>query len=372
MKPTLRPILALVTMLACALSFEPAARAEKIRDLCEVSGARDNQLVGFGIVTGLAGTGDDLSVPFAAQSVLSMLRRLGLQVDPKQLRLRNVAAVMVTATLPPFAKPGTKLDVNVSSVGNARALTSGVLVQAVLKGPDQRTYAVAQGPVLLGGFEAKGGTGSSVKQGSTTSGRVPGGAIIEREVTAQITDRGAIRFDLRTPGFAVAARIAEAIEKKLGAGSASAEDGGGVSVKIPDAKKGRLVELIAEIEELEVIPVRKARVVINERTGTIVAGGDVRLAPAAVVHGNLTIVVREAPQASQPQAPFGQTGSTVVVPKSDLDTKEPQQVTYMNGSPSLAEVASALGLLGLAPRELAGVLQALRSAGALEAEVVVQ
>ncbi|MBK6697901.1 MAG: flagellar basal body P-ring protein FlgI [Myxococcales bacterium] len=364
-----------VLALAVVLFWPGSARADKIRDLCEVNGARDNQLVGFGIVTGLAGTGDDLSVPFAAQSVLSMLRRLGIQVDPKQLRLRNVAAVMVTATLPPFAKAGTHLDVAVSSVGNARSLSSGVLVQAVLKGPDQKTYAVAQGPVLLGGFDAKGASGSSIKSGSTTSGRVPEGAIIEREVVGQIVDKGQLRFDLRTPGFAVAARIAEAIDKKLGKGTAQASDGGAVVVRVPDTKKTRIVELIAEIEELEVVPVRKARVVINERTGTIVAGGDVRLAPAAVVHGSLTVIVRETPEVSQPTAPFGK-GSTAVVPRTEIETKEGgpsgPSVTYMGGSPTLAEVASALGLLGLSPRELAGVLQALRGAGALEAEVVVQ
>lgn len=363
----------LASIIAVSAAIAPPAHAEKLRDLCDISGARENQLVGFGIVTGLAGTGDDLSVPFAAQSVLSMLRRLGIQVDPKQLRLRNVAAVMVTASLPPFAKPGTKLDVNVSSVGNARSLVNGVLVQAVLKGPDQKTYAVAQGPILLGGFEAHGGSGSSVKQGAVTSGRVPSGAIIEREVATQITDRGTLRFDLRNPGFAVASRIAEAIDKKLGAGTASAPDGGGVVVKVPEDRSARVVELIAELEELEVTPVRKARIVINERTGTIVAGGDVRLAPAAVVHGNLTIVVKETPTASQPIAPFS-GGTTVVTPRTEIETKETGQgqVAFMHGAPSLAEVASALGLLGLAPRELAGVLQALRSAGSLEAEVVVQ
>ena len=349
-----------------------SARAEKLRDLCDVSGARDNQLVGYGIVTGLTNTGDDISVPFTAQSVLSLLRRLGLQVNPTQLRLRNVAAVMVTATLPAFAKPGTKIDVNVSSVGNARSLTGGVLVQAVLKGADGRAYAVAQGSLVIGGFEAHGASGSSVKANVTTSARIPEGALVEREVQSSFVQNGTMKLELRNPGFAVAAKITDAVNQKLGNGAASAVDGGAVVVRVPAAYQNNPVGLVAALEELEVTPVRRARVVINERTGTIVAGGDVRLSPAAVVHGGLTIVVKETPAVSQPTAPFGQ-GTTVVVPQSEIQTSEgDKSVTYVPAQPTLADVASALGALGLSPRELASVLEALRAAGALEAEVVVQ
>jgi flagellar P-ring protein precursor FlgI len=367
-----RPWLLFIVALALALSARDA-QAERLRDLVNVYGARDNQLIGYGLVTGLAGTGDDVSVPFTAQSILALLRRLGVQADPTQLRLRNVAAVMVTATVPAFAKPGTKIDVTVGSIGNARSLSGGILVQTVLKGPDQKSYAVAQGSILLGGFEAHGSTGSSAKTGAVNAGRVPEGAIIEREIaTSLVVNNDHIRFELRNPGFGVAARIAAAIDAKLGAGTAHAADGGAIDVRASATQQEHLVEYVAQIEDLEVVPVRRARVVINERTGTIVAGGDVRLNPAAIVHGNLTIVVREAPTPSQPTAPFGK-GTTVVVPRSEIETSEERkQVAYLAGEPSLADVASALGSLGLSPRELASVLESLRSAGALEAEVEVQ
>lgn len=363
-------VLALFTALVCLVSPREA-RAERLRDLVDAGGARDNQLVGYGLVTGLAGTGDDVTVPFTAQSVLSMLRRLGVQVDSPQIRLRNVAAVMVTANLHAFAKQGTKLDVTVASVGNARSLSGGMLVQTVLKGADQKTYAVAQGSLVLGGIDARGASGSSVKQGSLTSGRIAEGAIVEREVAANILEGGALRLELRNPGFTVASRIAEAVNQKF-PGAASALDGGVVKVKVPAGFETKPVELMAALEDLEVVPVRRARVVINERTGTIVAGGDVRLSPAAVVHGNLTIVVKEAAVASQPVAPFG-AGSTAVLPRSDVKAEDAKPtVGYMKEAPTLADVAQALGALGLAPRELAGVLQALRGANVLEAELVVQ
>jgi len=359
--------------LAASLSWSSSARAERLRELVEVGGARDNQLVGFGIVTGLSGTGDDITVPFAQQAVLSMLRRLGVQaqVDPTQLRLRNVAAVTVTATLPPFAKQGTKLDITVSSIGNAHSLSGGVLVQTILKGADQRAYAVGQGSLLVGGFDAHGTSGSSVRSGTTTTGRIPEGALVEREVPTTLVADGALRLELRTPGFTVASRVVEAINKKF-AGSASAVDGGAVAVHLPAGYETRVVDFVAALEDVEIIPLRRARVVINERTGTIVAGGDVRLAPVAVVHGSLTIVVKETPVASQPTAPFGQ-GTTVVTPRTEISANEGNRsIVYVPAAPTLADVASALGTLGLSPREMASVLQALRGAGALEAEVVVE
>jgi len=374
--PTMRPrrlpllLVVLAAFLGCLVGRPSSARAEHLRDLVDASGARENQLVGYGLITGLNGTGDDVSVPFTSQSVLSMLRRLGVQVDSNQIRLRNVAAVIVTAQLPAFSKQGTKIDITVSSIGNAKSLTGGTLVQTMLKGADQKTYAVAQGSLVLGGFEAKGSSGSSVKQGSTTSGRIPEGAIVEREIPAAIIEGGALRLELRTPGFTVASRIAEAVNAKF-PGTATAVDGGAVKVKVPPGFETKTVELMAALEDIEVTPLRRARVVINERTGTIVAGGDVRLAPAAIVHGNLTITVKEAPVASQPVAPFG-TGSTAVLQRSDVKADEKKDVTYMKSAPTLADVASALGSLGLSPRELAGVLQALRSANALEAELVIQ
>jgi flagellar P-ring protein precursor FlgI len=358
------------SLLALIGLWSPGARADRVRDMADVAGARDNQLVGFGIVTGLSGSGDDLTVPFAQQAVLSLLRRLGVQVDPQQIRLRNVAAVTVTATLPPFAKAGTKVDVTVSSIGNARSLSGGVLLQTLLKGSDQRTYAVAQGSLLVGGFEAHGASGTNIKSGTPTTGRIPEGALVEREVPTNIVEGGALRLELRSPGFSVASKLAEAVNKKF-QGAASAIDGGAVTVRIPQDYSARVVDFIAALEELDVTAVRRARVVINERTGTIVAGGDVRLAPVAVVHGSLTIVVKETPTVSQPNA-FAQ-GNTVTTPRTEIDANEGNRsMVYVPAAPTLAEVASALGTLGLSPREMASVLQALRGAGALEAEVVVE
>ena len=367
----LRKILLSVSLALAFVVCPSRAHAERLRDLADVAGARDNQLVGFGIVTGLNGTGDDTTVPFAQQAMLSMLRRLGIQVDPSQVRMRNVAAVTVTATLPPFARPGTRIDVTASSIGNARSLAGGVLVQTILKGADQRSYAVAQGSLLLGGFSAKGGSGSSVQSGSTTTGRVPEGALVEREVQTNLVNGGMLNLELRNPGFTVASRIADAVNKKF-EGAASALDGGAVSVRIPLEYNNRTVDFVAALEDLEVTPLRRARVVIDERTGTIVAGGDVRLAPVAVVHGALTIVIKETPTVSQP-GPFSRGGTTAVVPRTEIQTSEGNSnMVYVPAAPTLADVASALGTMGLSARELASVLQALRGAGALEAEVDVE
>lgn len=362
-----------IAALAFAAALPPAeARADKLRDVADVVGARDNQLLGYGIVTGLNGTGDDTSSPMAAQSVLSMLRRLGVQIDGKQMRMRNVAAVVVTASIGPFVRSGTKIDVTVSSIGNAKSLAGGVLVQTLLKGADQKTYAVAQGNVLTGGYKAGGASGSSVQAGATNAGRIPEGAIVEREIPTAIISGDTLTLALRKPSFSVAAKMVEAIDKQLGPGAARADDGGSVAVKVPKPYAGKPAALMAALEELEVGTVRRARVVVSERTQTIVASGDVRLAPAVVVHGGLTIVVREAPQVSQP-APLANAGTTTTTPRTNIDVSEgDKSVRLMPRAASLADVASALGALGLSPRELAGVLEALRTAGSLEAEVVIQ
>jgi flagellar P-ring protein FlgI len=357
---------------ALSLGAIPNAHANRVGDLVEIRGARDNQLVGYGVVTGLNGTGDDVSSPLASQSMLSMLRRLGVQSSKQQISLRNVAAVIVTATIPPFAKQGTKIDVTVSSIGNARSIRGGVVIQTLLKGADRKTYAVAQGNVVLGSFHASGKSGSSAKSGHTTTARIPEGAIIEREIPTKFTEAGYIELSLRNPSFTMAARIAKAVGDSLGNGTAHALDGGTVRVKIPQKHKKSPVGLIAKLQAIQVASERRARVVINERTQTIVAGGDVRLAPVAVVHGGLTIVVKERPRVSQPVAPLGQ-GNTEVVPDTEVTVEEKQAtMQYLDGAATLSDLARVLGTLGLNARELISVLQALRSAGALEAEVVVQ
>ncbi|HVW23863.1 MAG TPA: flagellar basal body P-ring protein FlgI [Polyangiaceae bacterium] len=341
-------------------------------DLCDVVGVRDNQLVGYGVVTGLNGTGDDvIAAPFAAQSLRALMRRLGVQIPAGQLRLRNVAAVVVTADLPPFARSGARLDVTVSSIGNAKSLRGGVLVQTPLRGADRRVYAVGQGALLVGGFSASGSSGSSVQDGVTTTARIPGGSLVEREVPTAYAKDGELTLALRSESFVTANKIVTALEGALGKGSATALDGGAVRVKVPAELRDQPVALLAKISEVKVDPAAVARVVVNERTGTIVAGGDVKLMPVAIAQGGITISVRETPTVSQPGA-FS-NGTTAVVKQSEVDSVEPKTgLTYVDGAASLADVAQALSTFGVSPRELASVLQALRAAGALRAEVIVQ
>jgi flagellar P-ring protein precursor FlgI len=367
----LRSLIAASIVALCA-TLAPAARADGLLDLCDVVGVRDNQLVGYGVVTGLTGTGDDvIAAPFAAQSLRALLRRLGVQVDNRQLRLRNVAAVVVTATLPPFARSGARIDITVSSIGNAKSLRGGVLVQTPLRGADRHVYAVGQGPILVGGFSASGGSGSSVTDATTTTARIPGGALVERELKSIFDREGKVLLALKDQNFVTANKIVDALDSVLGAGSAMAIDGGAVSVKVPAELKDRPVALLAKISEVKVDPTARARVVINERTGTIVAGGDVRLMPVAIAQGGITISVRETAAVSQPGAFSG--GNTAVVKQTEIEPIEQKSgLTYVDGAATLADVAQALSTFGVSPRELASVLQALRAAGALRAEVIVQ
>ncbi len=358
-------------LFAIVVCFANPVRGEKLRDLVDINGARDNQLLGYGVVTGLSGTGDDISAPLAVQSTLSMLRRLGVQVEARQLRLRNIAAVVVTATIPPFSRTGSRLDVTVASIGNAKSLAGGVLVQTVLKGANRKSYAVAQGGIVIGGYIEKGRSGSKIKTGSTTVGRVPAGALVEREIATKFVFDGKLYLTLRRPSFSLASDMAKLIEENLGEGSAFPQDGGTVAVTIPKEFVKRPVDLVAQLHKLELTPSRRARVVISERTQTIVAGGDVRLAAVAVVHGNLTIVIKETPVVSQPG--LLAQGQTVQTQESQVEVQEERSaVQYINGAATLSDLASALGTLGLTARELISVLQAMKEAGALEAELVVQ
>jgi len=356
----------------CCLLSAPA-RADRLLDLCDVVGVRDNQLVGYGIVIGLSGTGDDVSAPFAMQSLRSLLRRLGVQIDQGQLRLRNVAAVLVTANIPAFARSGAHLDVLVGSVGNARSLRGGVLIQTPLRGADRRVYAAAQGPLIVGGYEAGGSAGGGVQAGPTNTARVPGGALIEREIKTSLEEAGELTLALKQPSFLTAQRVVEAVNKELGKDLAHAVDAGAVKVKIGDPKQNPgAVALLAKLTAVEVSPDAVARVVINERTGTVVAGGDVRLLPVAIAQGGITITVREEKSVSQP-GPLAKVGKTEVITQSDVQADEPKpQMVYLSGAASLADVAQALSSFGVSPRELASILQALKAAGALRAEILVQ
>jgi flagellar P-ring protein FlgI len=359
-------------MLLCVLSMAAEARADRLLDMCHVVGVRDNQLVGYGVVTGLDGTGDDFTAPFAMQSLRALLRRLGVQIDNHQLRLRNVAAVIVTTDLPPFARQGSRIDVTVGSIGNARSLRGGVLVQTPLRGADRKTYAVAQGSVVVGGYNAFGQTGSQLRNGMTNAGRVPSGALVEREVPMMVSDKdGAITLALHVPNFVTVSRVTTALNDKSGKGTATALDGGSIKLKAPKDFQKQPVAFLAALHELDVAPDVAARVVINERTGTVVAGGDVRLLPVAIAQGGITISVDEAPRVEQPNA-FA-NGQTLQVEQSQVTAQEPvPTMSYVAGAATLAEVAQALSTFGVPPRELASILQALKAAGALRAEIQVQ
>ena len=354
------------------MTMTQSAGADRLRDLCDIVGARENQLLGYGVVTGLSQTGDDIMAPFAAQSLRALLRRLGVQIDNSQMMLRNVAAVVVTANIPPFARNGSRLDVTVSAIGNARSLRGGVLVQTPLRGADRKTYAVAQGALVVGGYSASGLNGSSITQNTTNTARVPSGALVEREISTEFVSKGELMLSLRQPDFSTAAHIVQVIDKALGDGTAKALDGGAISVKVPAKLKSKPVQLISELSDLEVEPAHPARVVINERTGTIVAGGDVKLWPAAIAQGGITVSVKEQQDVVQPNALAA--GKTARTEQSTVEATEkiPPSMTYVAGAATLADVAQALSTFGVSPREMASILQALRGAGALRAEVIIQ
>ncbi|HJL19621.1 MAG TPA: flagellar basal body P-ring protein FlgI [Sandaracinaceae bacterium LLY-WYZ-13_1] len=355
-----------------ALLAPGRAHAARILEVCEVAGVRDNQLVGYGLVVGLNNTGDYGRARFTLQSTAAMLRRLGATVDPRMIQTRNAAAVMVTATLPASANPGTHIDVTVSSLGNARSLSGGTLLQTPLYGADREVYAVAQGAVLLGGYGASGRTGSRVSRNHLTAGRVPEGAIVEQRVPGNgLRADGPITLTLREPSFITARRVVEAIDGELGDGAARAVDSGTVEVTVPEDAGEDRVGLLARIQVLEVEPESRARVVIDERTGTVVVGANVRLGAAAIAQGGLTVQISEQPAVSQPNVLAD--GDTTTVDQSDVEVQaEGGALRTIGPAASLEDVVNALNALGARPRDLIAIFQALRSAGALQAEIEVQ
>jgi flagellar P-ring protein precursor FlgI len=359
-------ILALVfSLLAPAVAAAPV----RIKDLVDVQGVRDNPLFGYGLVVGLPGTGDTEQVFFTAQSIAGMLGRMGIRVDPREVRVRNTAAVMVTARLPSFSRPGSKIDVSVSSMGNARSLAGGVLLITPLTGPDGVVYAVAQGPVQAGGYDVA-AAGTRMQKNQPTSGTVPAGASIERAVSPDL-EKGPLLFGLRRPDSTTAIRIAEAINKSLSGDSAKAADPALVQVTVPDTWKGKVVGLLAQLEVLEVDPDQRARIVVSERTGTIVAGQGVRIRPVAVAHGGLSISVRQTPWASQPGA-LAQSGRTVSGRVATIDAQEgAKPAVALPATSSVEDLVKALNLIGVSARDLVAVLQAMKAAGAIDADLEV-
>lgn len=349
-----------------------AAHAERIKDIASVAGVRSNQLVGYGLVVGLDGTGDQTSqTPFTVQSIKSMLAQFGVVIPANvNPQLKNVAAVTVHAELPPFAKPGQTIDVTASSMGNATSLRGGTLIMTPLKGIDGQVYAIAQGNMVVGGFGAAGSDGSKLSINIPSVGRIPNGATVERAVpTALGTDRY-LTLNLHVSDFTTAARVAEQINTKLGAGSANPLDGGSIQVAAPQDMSQR-VAFVSVLENLEVTPgAAPARVIVNSRTGTVVIGSNVRVEPAAVSHGSLTVAIVERPVISQP-APLS-SGETVVTGVSGIEVKsENNRMFVFSPGASLDDLVKAVNGVGAAPGDLVAILEALREAGALKAELIV-
>ncbi len=351
-----------------------SARAVRIRDLAHFQGVRDNQLVGYGLIVGLDGTGDKRTTGFTLRALSSLLETVGITLRPEEISVKNVAAVMVTATLPPFARTGSRLDVTVASMGDATNLRGGVLIQTPLQAADGKIYAVAQGPIVVGGYEVDSPGGSSVTQNEVTVGRIPNGALIEREVAASLPG-GSIDLVLERPDFTTADRVAKAVNEIVGGGARAVDPG---TIRIPfggalaDSAAPVPISLMSRIGEAEVSPGAPARVVINERTGTIVAGGDVRLLPVAISHGNLSIRINNENQA-YPAPPLSPDGTqSMVVPQSGIKVSD-QTGAFLttSGTSTLEELAKALNTLGVTPRDVIAIFQALKEAGALQAELVV-
>ncbi|MBZ5622772.1 MAG: flagellar basal body P-ring protein FlgI [Acidobacteriia bacterium] len=360
----------LFAVVIAGLLWPAQQRAARLKDLVAIEGVRENQLIGYGLVVGLAGTGDRRQAMFSAQSLTNMLERMGISVPATAIRVANTAAVMVTATLPPFAQPGMRIDSTSAAIGDCSNLQGGILLLTSLRGADGQVYAVSQGPVITGGF-ATGRGGASQTVNHPTVGRSPNGAIVERAAPS-LTPRGFVRLQLRQSDFTTSARIVEVVNKKFAnpAGAARSENAGLISVTIPPEYQSRTTEFIAELESLVVEADRPARVVVNERTGTIVLGKDVHIAPVGILHGNLSVEVQTTFAVSQP-APLSQ-GTTEVVPQTTVATKEEKarSVVLKQGA-TVEELVRALAAIGSTPRDVIAILQSLRSAGALEAEVEV-
>lgn len=362
-------IAALAAVALWAAVVVPAGQAARLKDIAVIGGTRSNPLIGYGLVVGLNGTGDSDTATFTLQSLTNMLQNFRVSTPKSNLKVKNVAAVMVTADLPSFAKKGWRMDVVISSLGDASSLAGGTLLMTPLSAPTGEVYAVAQGSVLVGGFQSSGQSGSSVQKNHTTVGRIPGGAVVEAEIPVPSWDNS-VQVLLTQPDYATAARAAAAINRRMGRDLARAKDGSEILVDVPANAKGRMIDYLAEIGEVDVDPDCAARVVVNEKTGTVVIGQNVRISKVALSHGALNIVIRETPTVSQPE-PLS-AGRTTVTPSSEVSVKEESgKVALVDSGPNIADLVNVLNRLGVTPRDLISILQALKQAGALQAELSV-
>jgi len=365
---------------ATLISVFPVEKSEavRIKDIAQLHGVRDNQLIGYGLVTGLSGTGDDMRrTKFTLQAIYNMMTRHGITLNPErinEIRIKNVAAVMVIATLPPFAKTGSTIDIQVSSMGDAKSLAGGTLLMTPLLGADSQVYAVAQGPLAIGAFSF-GGKAAQVQKNHPTVGRVPGGAIVENTVAFEIGENGSLEYQLRDADFTTSANMSDAINRRFGTGTAFPDSSGSVKIHIPEQFSKNVVEFVAAIESLDIEADSKAKVVVNERTGTIVMGKDVRLSTVAVSHGNLSLIVREDYEVSQPNpfTPFSR-GRTVITPQTDISVTEDEGelvLLDMKKGISLGEIANALNAIGATPRDLIAIFQAIKASGSMHGELII-
>ncbi len=357
---------------ALAAAPMPVLAFSRVKDLVEIEGIRDNQLVGYGLVVGLNGTGDSLkNAPFTQQSIQTMLERLGVNTRGNTMQTKNVAAVMVTANLPAFAGEGSKIDITVSAMGDAKNLQGGTLLVTPLFGADGQIYAVGQGPLSVGGFSAQ-GESASVTRGVPTAGRIANGAIVEKTTGFTMASLHSLKLSLHNPDLTTATRIASAINSFLGGGIAHATDPSNVELAIPANYTGGAMGLLTDVEQVKVDPDQPAKVIIDENSGVIVMGSDVRISTVAIAQGNLTIKVQETPQVSQP-APFSNTGTTVEVPRTsvEIDDSKGNKMTVLNSGVSLQNVVDGLNALGVGPRDIISILQAIKASGALQADIQV-
>ncbi len=346
------------------------ALAVRIKDVAHLDGVRSNQLVGYGLVVGLDGTGDSKSTQFTIQSLVNMLDRMGITVNRNDVKVANVAAVMVTAELPAFTKPGNRIDVTISSIGDAKSLAGGTLLLTPLQGPDGKVYAVAQGPVVVGSL-SYGGKAAKVQKNHPTVGRIPEGGTVERAVPFSLPKDGLLTWRINMPDFTTISRMAQVINRHFGQNIARPLDGSSVAVSLPDTWRGKTVDFLSELEALEVEPDAMARVVVNEKTGTIVMGRDVRIDTVAVSHGNLSLIINEETEVSQAQ-PLAPGGQTVASPKTGIEVSEGSgELVVLPMGVSIAEIARALNAIGASPRDLIAILQAIKASGALHADLVI-
>ncbi len=363
---------AFLTAAAVLMFSSQAFASSRIKDISDIEGVRENYLIGYGLVVGLNGTGDSISsMAFTEESLIGMLERLGVNTRDGKIKTKNVAAVMVTGSLPAFARQGTRIDVSISALGDAKSLQGGTLLVTPMLGADGEVYAIAQGQVAIAGFSAQGDAQSIVK-GVPTSGRIANGGIIEREILFDFANQKSIKLALRNPDFTTASRITDAINSYLGSVAATTIDSGTVSLNLDRARREDLIQMLTDIEQLRIQPDQVAKVIIDEKSGIIVIGENVRINPIAIAQGNLTIRITETPQVSQP-APFSTTGQTVTVPRTDIqvDEQSGNKLNILKSGVSLQELVDGLNALGVGPRDMISILQAVKAAGALQAEIEV-